>query len=70
MTHYRTHLYFEGRPESPEYRLDKAMKALGLIARLHDRNEAYPDETQRIKHNNAIIERLQKYYSYCVEKLK
>ena len=42
-SNYQKHLYFEQRPESREYRLDKCIKILALIAQLNDRNQAIRD---------------------------
>jgi len=37
-TYFKKHLYFESRPNSLEYKLDRCMKVLGMIAQLRDRN--------------------------------
>ena len=37
-TYFKKHLYFESHPNSREYKLDRCMKVLGMIAQLRDRN--------------------------------
>lgn len=39
LSNYHKHLYFEERPKSKEYQLDKCIKVLAMIAKLKDRND-------------------------------
>lgn len=81
-TYYREHLYFENRPESREYAIDKCMRVLGMIAMVKDRILRLKGQIARMygystvvkykdKLNNdyAILSRLEQYYNYCIGKL-
>lgn len=81
-TYYSEHLYFENRPESREYAIDKCMRVLGMIAMVKDRILRLKGQIDRMygystvvkykdKLNNdyAILSRLEQYYNYCIGKL-
>lgn len=39
-TNFQKHLYFENNPERKEFKLDKCIKVLAMIAQLKDRNQS------------------------------
>lgn len=84
-TNFQKHLYFENNPKSKEFKLDKCIKVLAMIAQLKDRNQTIfnmcdnfygrsengkvkAPEREAIKFNRnlEVIERLKKYYNYCL----
>lgn len=82
-SNYETHLYYENNPNSEEYKLNKCINVLGLIAILKDRNrniiQVYKTFYQNDKlegklkkdfdKNKEMINRLKSYYNYCLSKL-
>jgi len=88
-TYYKRHLYFEDRPDSKEYNLDKCVKVLAMIAILRDRNQSIRNMSESIygtssdghikasvedynkyNRNKKTIERLKRYYNYCLTRLE
>ncbi len=63
-SNYHAHLYFESDPSSREYKLNKCIEVLGLIARLKDRNTLGIGNEAK---NNEMIARLKSYYNYCLD---
>lgn len=46
-THFKNHLYFETRPESQEFALERCRVVLGMIASLRDRNDSIIDFSKK-----------------------
>lgn len=84
-TNFQKHLNFEDYPESKEFKLNKCVKVLSMIARLKDRNQdiirecnylygkskdgknlASEVEFEKFNKNLELINRLKKYYNYCL----
>ena len=87
-TNFQKHLHFENNPKSKEFKHDKCIKVLAMIAQLKDRNQnilnmceefygrskngkvkAPEREANKFNRNLETIERLKRYYNYCLSNI-
>jgi hypothetical protein len=52
-TYFKQHLYFEQDKTSKEYKLDRAMKVLAMIAQVRDRNKQIVDFSRMVYGTNT-----------------